>query len=83
MPGQVGPSGSGSGGGGGGTVIDFETPNGAINGVNDDFVFSAPPVLVTYQSVIQTLGVDYTLAGSTATFTVPPVEGLVQGLVSI
>lgn len=68
--------------GGGGEAVTFDTPTGAVNGVNAVFVFTSPPIFVTYQNVIQTLTVDYTLVGSTVTFVVPPVSGLVQGLVS-
>lgn len=66
----------------GGGSVTLETPTGDIDGVNDEFVFTTPPIFVTYQGVIQTLTVDYTLVGSTVTFAVPPVSGLVQGLVS-
>lgn len=68
--------------GGGGETVTLETPTGAINGVNTVFVFTSPPIFVTYQNVIQTLTVDYTVVGSTVTFTVPPNSGLIQGLVS-
>ncbi len=78
MPGQVGPAGDG---GGGIASIAMETPTGAVDGVNDTFVFTSPPTFVTYQGVIQNGG-DYTLVGSTVTFTVPPVTGSVQGLVA-
>lgn len=61
--------------------VMMETPTGAVDGVNDEFVFSAPPIFVTYQGVIQNGG-DYTLVGSTVTFTVPPVTGSVQGLIA-
>ncbi len=61
--------------------LTYETPTGAVNGVNAIFVFTAPPVLVTFQGVVQTAGVDYTLTVNTVTFTVPPVGGTVQGLV--
>lgn len=63
--------------------VEMETPTGDVDGVNDEFVFTSPPIFVTYQGAIQTLTVDYTLVGSTVTFTVPPVSGLVQGLVSV
>ncbi len=70
------------GGGGGIASLTFETPTGAVNGVNDDFVFTDAPIFVTYQGVIQDLTDDYTLVGSTVTFVVPPVTGTVKGLVS-
>lgn len=58
----------------------METPTGTINGVNDEFVFTGPPVQVFYQGVLQN-GTDYTLVGSTVTFHQPPVNGPVSGLV--
>jgi hypothetical protein len=67
---------------GGGGLVSLETPTGAVNGVNDEFVFTSPPKFVTYQGVIQDLTTDYTLVGSTVTFVVPPVSGTVKGLVS-
>lgn len=69
-------------GGGGGESVALETPTGAVNGVNDDFVFTTTPTAVFYQGVLQTPTVDYTLSGVTATFVVPPVTGIIQGLVS-
>lgn len=62
--------------------LSMETPTGAVDGINDDFVFTSPPILVTYQGIIQDLTTDYTLVGSTVTFTVPPVSGTVKGLVT-
>lgn len=63
--------------------VTQETADGAVNGVNKVFVFSAPPFAVFYQGILQSnSGADYTLVGSTATFVVAPVSGLVQGLVS-
>jgi hypothetical protein len=60
----------------------LQTPTGAVNGVNDEFVFTSPPKFVTYQGVIQDLTTDYIVVGSTVTFVVPPVSGTVKGLVS-
>ena len=60
----------------------FETPTGTVDGVNDEFIFTKPPIFVTYQGVIQDLTEDYTVVGSTVTFLVPPVSGTVKGLVS-
>ena len=71
MPGQVGVAGS-SGSSGGITSLTFETPTGDVDGVNDDFVFTAAPIFVTYQGIIQDLTADYTVVGSTVTFVVPP-----------
>ena len=84
MPGLgSGPGEDTGGGGGGGGSLSLETPTGAVNGSNKAFVFTSPPIFVTYQGIIQNnSGVDYTLVGSTATFVVAPQSGLVQGLVS-
>lgn len=76
-----GSIGSAAGGGGGITSLAMETPTGAVDGVNDEFVFTAPPTQVFYQGVLQN-GTDYTLVGSTVTFTIPPVTGSVQGLIA-
>lgn len=79
MPG----SGSGPGeqsGGGGITSLSMETPTGVVNGVNTEFVFTSPPTQVFLQGVLQN-GTDYTLAGTTVTFNVPP-NSAVQGLVA-
>lgn len=61
--------------------VAMETPTGDVDGVNDEFVFTSPPIFVTYQGVIQSLTTDYTLVGSTVTFIVPPVSGSIQGLI--
>lgn len=66
----------------GGGSVTLETPAGAVNGVNAVFVFTGPPIFVTYQKQIQDLTDDYTLVGSTVTFVQPPVSGTVKGLVS-
>lgn len=60
----------------------LETPTGDVDGVNDEFVFTSPPIFLTYQGIVQDEGVDYTVTGSTVTFIVPPVTGFVKGLVS-
>lgn len=70
-----------AGGGGGITSIEMETPTGAVNGVNDEFVFTSPPIQIFLQGILQN-GADYTLVGATVTFTVPPVSGTVKGLIS-
>lgn len=70
------------GGGGSSTTTEIETPSGAVNGVNTEFVFTAPPIFVTYQGVIQNGG-DYTVDGNTVTFAIPPVTGSVQGLIAV
>jgi len=62
--------------------LSLETPDGVVGGGNKVFVFTAPPVMVFYQSVLQNnSGVDYSLVGSTVTFVVAPTSGLVLGLV--
>jgi hypothetical protein len=60
----------------------LQTPEGDVDGVNAEFVFTSPPKFVTYQGIIQDLTDDYTLVGSTVTFVVSPVSGTVKGLVS-
>jgi hypothetical protein len=62
-------------------TFSMETPTGAVDGVNDTFVFTTPPIQVFYKGVLQNGG-DYVLTGSVATFTVPPVSGSVSGLVA-
>jgi hypothetical protein len=65
-----------------GRQVLFEVPTGDVDGINDEFTFTAPPIFVTYQGIIQDITTDYTLVGSTVTFVVPPVSGSVRGLVS-
>lgn len=68
---------------GGGGLFNVEPPtSGDVDGVNDEFVFSSAPIAVFFQGSLQDVGVDYTLVGSTVTFAVAPVDGLVKGLVS-
>lgn len=71
-------------GGGGGGSVSLETPTGDVDGVNAVYVFSAPPICVTHQGIIQDLTTDYTVVESTVTFVVPPTgsAGSVKGLVS-
>lgn len=69
----------GSGPGGAGTL---ETPTGDADGVNDEFVFSAPPVAVFKNGILMDEGDDFTLAGSTVTFLIVPENGdKIRGLV--
>lgn len=70
------------GGGGGSQTVELETPSGAVNGANRDFVFTSAPIIVFYQGIAQTEGIDYTLTDSTATFAVAPVSGSVRGLIT-
>lgn len=63
-------------------ALSMATPTGAVNGINVTFVFTAPPIQVFYQGILQALTTDYTLAGSTVTFNVAPVTGVVSGLIA-
>lgn len=67
---------SGAGGGTGGSGARFaEIPTGTLNGTNKVFTLSHAPLtgsLVLTLNIIQTLGQDFTLSGSTITFTVAP-----------
>lgn len=59
--------------GGGGETVTLETPTGAINGVNATFTFTAPPIIVFRNGVMETrLG---TIVGSTFVFDIPPTAG--------
>lgn len=66
--------------GGGGGSVTLETPTGDVDGVNDEFVFSAPPIAVYRNGVMESrLG---TVSTNTFTFDIPPdtgddIEGLV------
>lgn len=66
-----------------GGSVTLETPTGDVDGVNDEFVFSAPPIVVFRNGVNETrLG---SIVGSVFTFNIPPsaenggddIEGLV------
>lgn len=63
-----------------GDSIAFETPTGDVDGLNDEFVFTAPPILVFRNGVMEIrLG---TVAGNTFTFDTPPETGDdIEGLV--
>lgn len=63
-----------------GGSVALETPTGAVNGTNDDFVFTAPPIVVFRNGVNETrLG---TIATNTFTFDTPPETGDdIEGLV--
>lgn len=56
-----------------------ETPVGLVDGFNADFVLAHLPLAgtekVTRNGLLQEPGYDYTLAGSTITFTAPPLVG--------
>lgn len=55
------------------TNISLETPTGDVDGVNDEFVFTAAPIIVFRNGVNETrLG---TISTNTFTFGIPPQEG--------
>ena len=63
-----------------GIVPKFETPSGAVNGSNVTFTLSATPVanasvIMVLDGVTQTNGTDYTVSGTTVTFTTAPATG--------
>lgn len=64
-------------GGSGGTILSSETPAGAVDGVNAVFELSFEPasLLLFLNGVLQTLGGDYTLSGTTITFATAPFTG--------
>ena len=70
-----------AGGGGRSRAVQMQVATGEVNGINDEFTFTAPPKAVFYQGILQDLTTDYTLTGATVTFVVPPVSGTVKGLV--
>lgn len=70
------PQGDGGSGGGGSTTtsVELETPTGAVNGVNTDFVFVGTPVLVMDNGIPQSPDA-YSILGTTVSITVPPEIG--------
>ena len=69
-----------AGGGGGATIIWNDIPVGAINGVNTVFMLSDTPspstaVLLFMNGLLQLQGADYTIAGDTITYLIPPTGG--------
>lgn len=75
-------SGTGGGGGGGGsspTFVDNDAYTGSINGSNTAFVLTATPitgsVYVWKNGQLMTPSVDFTLSGTTVTFTTAPLTG--------
>lgn len=64
-------------GGGSSFTLAAETPAGAVDGVNDEFELSHEPasLLLFLNGVLQTLGDDYTLSGTTITFATAPFTG--------
>lgn len=63
-----------------GGSVSLATPTGTVNGVNDDFVFASPPIVVFRNGLNETrLG---TIATNTFTFDSPPETGDdIEGLV--
>ena len=67
-----------------GTSLNFsdnETPSGSIDGANTTFILSNSPspassVILTLGRQVQIQGTDYTLSGSTITYTTAPPSGL-------
>lgn len=67
-------------GGGGGTIAYSETPSGTVNGSNVTFTLANTPpaaagVMVVLNGVVQYQGIDYTVSGTTITFTSAPATG--------
>lgn len=63
-----------------GGSVALETPTGDVDGVNDEFVFTAPPIVVFMNGVNETR--NGTIAVNTFTFDAPPLTGAsIEGLV--
>ena len=59
-----------------------ETPSGVINGINVTFTITNTPLLALFlNGAYQTSGVDYTITGTTITFTTPPVAGVLTAII--
>lgn len=63
-----------------GIVPKFEVPSGTVNGSNTAFTLSGTPVanasvIMVLDGVTQTNGTDYTVSGTTVTFTTAPASG--------
>lgn len=61
------------------SLITNETPSGAINGTNTSFTLANTPVAgsveVFLNGLLQTVGDDYTISGSTITYATAPIAG--------
>lgn len=61
------------------SLVINETPSGAINGSNVSFTLANTPVVwsvaVYLNGLLQTVSDDYTISGSTITYTVAPIAG--------
>lgn len=55
--------------------IGFTAPTGSVNGTNAAFVCTSDNPLLVLDGLVLTKGIDYTMSGFTATFTVAPVSG--------
>ncbi|HEX2881001.1 MAG TPA: hypothetical protein VHO25_15825 [Polyangiaceae bacterium] len=64
---------------GGVAAVQIEIANGAVNGVNTQFVFVGVPFAVMRNGVIYSPGA-YSVAGNTATIAIPPLDGEITGL---
>jgi hypothetical protein len=59
-----------------------ETPSGVINGINVTFTITNTPLLALFlNGAYQTSGVDYTITGTTITFTTAPVAGVLTAII--
>lgn len=58
--------------------ILYETPVGAIDGVNAVYTVSNAPSFIQMNGAVQTQGIDYQVSGLTITFTYPPVLDLLN-----
>lgn len=64
---------------GGSAFVDGETPSGAIDDANDDFVLANTPIVgsvkVYLNGIRLQVTTDYTISGTTITFVTPPTAG--------
>lgn len=76
---------SSAGGSGVGSGWTSETPIGALNGTNTVFTISYAPIvlLLFLNGVMQVQGVNFTISGTTITFTKPPKARDANYLVAI
>jgi hypothetical protein len=62
-----------------GGPINDEIPIGAVDGLNTDFLFVGVPFAV-FRNGVKYAPTEYSVAGTTATITVPPASGVITGL---
>ena len=65
--------------------VDWASPTGAINGINDSFTLASAPnpassFEVKLNGAILTVTEDYTLSGTTLTLLTPPPTGSILGV---